>query len=158
MEYNSELYSLSNVDVVQIAYEQLQEKLPVKRLFTDRWRETEIGLYPDVPVSDIRGMMKSIDLNNELKVETTGYAHHICPKNMNKLEGLKKASKLIDIGINRMISFGDSENDVEILDSCGYGIAPANAMELAKEAANYVTKGKYGACIREGLEHIGMKL
>jgi 3-deoxy-D-manno-octulosonate 8-phosphate phosphatase, YrbI family len=51
--------------------------------------------------------------------------------------------------------FGDDIPDTQVLRACGLGIAPADAVEEAKAAADYVTKQPGGrGCIREGIEII----
>ena len=51
--------------------------------------------------------------------------------------------------------FGDDIPDTQVLRACGFGIAPADAADEAKEAADYVTKLPGGrGCIREGIEMI----
>ena len=51
--------------------------------------------------------------------------------------------------------FGDDIPDTQVLRACGLGIAPADAAEEAKAAADYVTKLPGGrGCIREGIEMI----
>lgn len=51
--------------------------------------------------------------------------------------------------------FGDDIPDTQVLRACGFGIAPADACQEAREAADYVTKLPGGrGCIREGIELI----
>ncbi len=51
--------------------------------------------------------------------------------------------------------FGDDIPDTQVLRACGFGIAPADAAEEAKAAADYVTRLPGGrGCIREGIELI----
>ena len=51
--------------------------------------------------------------------------------------------------------FGDDIPDTQVLRACGFGIAPADAAEEAREAADSVTKVPGGrGCIREGIEMI----
>ncbi|MCR4823896.1 MAG: HAD hydrolase family protein [Bacteroidales bacterium] len=51
--------------------------------------------------------------------------------------------------------FGDDIPDTQVLRACGFGIAPADAVEEAKAAADYVTELPGGrGCVREGIELI----
>ena len=51
--------------------------------------------------------------------------------------------------------FGDDIPDTQVLRACGLGIAPADAAQEAKDAADYVTHLPGGrGCIREGIEMI----
>ena len=51
--------------------------------------------------------------------------------------------------------FGDDIPDTQVLRACGFGIAPADAVQEAKDAADYVTTRPGGrGCLREGIELI----
>ena len=51
--------------------------------------------------------------------------------------------------------FGDDIPDTQVLRACGFGIAPADSAQEAKDAADYVTVLPGGrGCIREGIEMI----
>ena len=51
--------------------------------------------------------------------------------------------------------FGDDIPDTQVLRACGLGIAPADAVEEAKQAADYVSTRPGGrGCLREGIEMI----
>ncbi len=51
--------------------------------------------------------------------------------------------------------FGDDIPDIQVLKACGFGIAPADAVQEARDAADYVTSRPGGrGCLREGIELI----
>ena len=51
--------------------------------------------------------------------------------------------------------FGDDIPDTQVLRACGLGIAPSDAVEEARQAADYVTLHRGGrGCLREGIEMI----
>ena len=52
--------------------------------------------------------------------------------------------------------FGDSENDVSMLKSCGTGIAMGNAEPSVKEAADHVTSDIEEDGIFNALMHFGL--
>lgn len=60
------------------------------------------------------------------------------PLNSNKLAGLEQLTKLIDIPLSSVASFGDSENDIEMIRGSGLGFAMGNASNELKEVANEV--------------------
>ncbi|MCI4349072.1 MAG: HAD hydrolase family protein, partial [Thermoplasmata archaeon] len=55
--------------------------LPVRRLFTDRWRETEVAIEPTVSLRKIRTELAG----SPLIVESTGFAIHIMDARGGKL-------------------------------------------------------------------------
>ncbi|WP_075981468.1 Cof-type HAD-IIB family hydrolase [Bacillus massilinigeriensis] len=58
---------------------------------------------------------------------------------LNKAEGLKKAADYYQIPSQRIIAFGDEDNDLEMIDYAGHGIAMGNAIEPLKNIAKGVT-------------------
>ena len=51
--------------------------------------------------------------------------------------------------------FGDDIPDVEVMIHCGCGVAPADAVEEAKEAADYISTRPGGkGCVRECIEMV----
>lgn len=51
------------------------------------------------------------------------------------------------------IAFGDAENDIEMLEFCGIGVAMGNAQEKVKEIADYVTTDIDEDGIRNALQY-----
>ncbi|MGG3469800.1 Cof-type HAD-IIB family hydrolase [Neobacillus pocheonensis] len=58
---------------------------------------------------------------------------------LNKAVGLKKASDYFGIPAERIVAFGDEDNDLEMLEFAGHGIAMGNAIDKVKNIANGVT-------------------
>lgn len=58
----------------------------------------------------------------------------------SKLHGIKDIIARLDIDIEDTISFGDSENDLEMIQGTGASVALGNAMSVIKDAATYITK------------------
>ncbi len=134
------------------AYEYLKGRMDAERLFTDKWRETEVGLKPSADYETVKHQLEGRDVD----VETTGFAVHIMSKGMNKLVGVRKGAELLGVPLGSVAAFGDSENDELMLRECGWGIAVGNAFDATKEAASYVAKAEDGAGIVEGLEWLGL--
>ena len=65
---------------------------------------------------------------------------------------------LADLGISpeECMSFGDSENDIEMLQASGIGVAMGNATEEDKAAADYVTDDCDDDGLLHALEHFGI--
>lgn len=58
---------------------------------------------------------------------------------LNKAVGLKKAADFYGIPKERVIAFGDEDNDLEMLEYAGHGIAMGNGIDQVKNIANDVT-------------------
>ncbi len=147
VSYNQQIWILGNPELPRKAYEYLRTKMDVEKLYTDRWRETEVGLKRDVSLEKVREVLKDWDVD----VQTTGWAVHIMEKGMNKFVGVKKACGLLGITPKDVAAFGDSDNDEMMIRGCGWGIAVGNAFEGTKRAASFVADGPNGAGVVEGL-------
>ncbi len=58
---------------------------------------------------------------------------------LNKAVGLKKAAEYFQIPPDRIIAFGDEDNDLEMLEYAGKGIAMGNAIDAVKAISNEET-------------------
>lgn len=72
----------------------------------------------------------------------------IVRKNVSKFNAIKCISKTEKISILNTISFGDSYNDLEMLEKSKYGVAMGNASDYIKGKASYTTK----TCDEDGIE------
>ena len=63
----------------------------------------------------------------------------IVPKNINKGEALKNLAINLGVDQNEIIAIGDDENDISMIKYAKLGVAMANAKEIVKENANYIT-------------------
>ncbi|MCM3570022.1 Cof-type HAD-IIB family hydrolase [Neobacillus mesonae] len=63
----------------------------------------------------------------------------IIKSGLNKAVGLKKAADYYGIPAERVVAFGDEDNDLEMIEYAGHGIAMGNAINLLKNIANDVT-------------------
>ncbi len=59
---------------------------------------------------------------------------------VSKFLGVASYAKLFNFTVAEVIAFGDGDNDELMLKNCGIGVAMANATDLAKKAATYLTK------------------
>jgi hypothetical protein len=57
---------------------------------------------------------------------------------VTKADGLDFLSKRLGFKPERTIAFGDGENDIELVDWAGYGVAVANAHDRVKDVADLV--------------------
>lgn len=75
----------------------------------------------------------------------------IVPNTASKANGIREILQLYGINQDETIGFGDSENDIDMMEFCKIGIAVGNAQDDVKYAADYVTShieedGIYNAC------------
>lgn len=63
----------------------------------------------------------------------------IVKKGMNKAVGLQKIAHHYHIPQERIIAFGDEDNDLEMIDYAGVGVAMNNALNELKSIADHIT-------------------
>ena len=134
------------------AYERIKGMEGVERLFTDRWRVSEIGLKKGADEEEIRRRISGLPVD----VVSTGYAIHIMERGMNKMAGVRRAAELVGISVKEIMSIGDSHNDIEMLEGCGMSGVPANAPDEVKRAAGIVSNKEYYEGFIDILERAGL--
>lgn len=76
----------------------------------------------------------------------------INPKGINKLNALNKVCDILKCNLDEVIFFGDGENDLILIENVGIGVAMANAIDIVKEKASYITLSNDNDGIAEYLE------
>jgi phosphoglycolate phosphatase (TIGR01487 family) len=146
--HKQRIWVLADPEAPVKAWELIRKELPgAERLFTDRWRETEVGLKQDVDLGLVRELLSEMPVD----VQTTGWAVHIMSKGMDKAVGVAKACELLGVDMRSVAAIGDSENDMRMMRECGWGVAIGNADERTKTAASFVAQMRNGDGVVEGL-------
>ncbi len=60
-------------------------------------------------------------------------------KKASKLDAIEHMADYLKISLEDICAFGDDINDIEMIEHCGYGVAMANALDIVKEKADFVT-------------------
>lgn len=63
----------------------------------------------------------------------------VMPQNIDKAYSLGKLLKHLELERSQMIACGDGFNDLSMIKYAGLGVAMANAQDIVKEAADYIT-------------------
>lgn len=119
------------------------------------YRKTEIALRRDFDIEKARTLLKTLDLDVEMV--DTKYAIHLKSTKINKGIGLQKLAGMMSLKSKDFVAIGDSENDLEMFEVSGFGIAVRNGDETIKEAANYVTEASFGDGAVEAIEYLESK-
>ncbi len=112
----------------------------VSTLPSDAWRMSEYVLKRNM---DFEILNKEARMNG-FKAEDTNFAYHISQIHVNKLRGVEKALGILDIPLENVLAIGDSHNDVDMIKSCGIGAAVNNAVNEAKQVADYISDENWG--------------
>ncbi len=116
----------------------------------NRWRETELAVAREQPL----GPLVEIAEGHGLVVVDTGYAYHVKSPAVDKGTGLVAAARLLGREPSSFVAIGDSENDAELFATAGRSFAVANADEIAIEAADTVTDGRFADGFLEALDRV----
>jgi phosphoglycolate phosphatase (TIGR01487 family) len=147
VSHNQAVWKLAEPDEPIRAFEHLSESMRVNRLFTDRWRETEVGIKQESSLDDVRRLVEGFDVD----VQSTGWAIHIMRSGMDKMIGVRKACEIAGLGVEQVAAIGDSENDERMLRECGWGVSVGNAPDKTKHAATHVVANESGDGVVEAL-------
>ena len=94
------------------------------------------------------------ELGLELQVILNKGSVMVLPASVDKATGLTAALGELALSPANVVGIGDAENDQAFLEMCGFGIAVANALDAVKARADYVTRGRAGAGVREVIESL----
>ncbi len=114
-------------------------------------RKSEVCVRRSFPIEEARKI-----LPKGVKIVDTGFAYHIMDENVSKGRALKFIAERLGIDVEEFAAIGDSENDIEMLEVAGFGIAVANADLKLKEVADMVTSKPDGDGVVEALEFLGL--
>lgn len=125
-------YECKNNNMVCSEVENLADFLPfapVKILMS-----VQPGILPQVQAQISAYLPESLSV-----VQTAPFYLEVIPKCINKGQGILDICRALGISPEDVISFGDAENDIPMLQKAGTGVAMGNAADKVKAAADYIT-------------------
>ena len=87
-------------------------------------------------------------------VQTAAFYLEIIPAVINKGQGIRDICGVLGIDTEQVITFGDAQNDIPMLQAAGMGVAMGNATDAVKAAADMVTLGNNEDGIAAALEKL----
>jgi len=133
-------------------FQYINQKYPIRKVLTDRWRETELAIEErGVDLKRIRALIQEGGFN--LYANSTGYGIHLMEPGLSKLRGLELAASWLGIGLKDILAIGDSEADMEFLEHCGKSGVPGNAPPDVKAKADFSAMLPFGEGAVEILRH-----
>lgn len=118
-----------------------------------KWEVNKFAAFvknPDYPkaVEALQDLF-DIQVHNGIMVEGV-------PKGFNKVSGMQLICETLGIPREDTYAFGDSINDVGMLQYAAHGIAMGSGMQEAKDAADYITTGICEDGIYHACRHFGL--
>ena len=148
--YDGEDIVLGDKEKCLRAVEILREYFDIEFLDLE-YRKSEVCVRRNFPIEEARKL-----LPEGVKIVDTGFAYHIMDANVSKGKALEFIAERLGLKADDFVAIGDSENDVEMLEVAGFGIAVANADLKLKEVADMVTSKPDGDGVVEALEFLGL--
>ena len=112
-----------------------------KAVFNDY--STELTVRANKIVAELREDTLAKKISKEIGCRLQCYRgekwYSFLPSGSGKTAAIKALSKITGIDIKDIAAFGDDSNDVEMLKFCGRGVAVANAVPEALDAADEIT-------------------
>ncbi|HMA04439.1 MAG TPA: phosphoglycolate phosphatase [Methanomicrobiales archaeon] len=150
--FSGELHTEGDRSVALAAYRELEEYYKKRGITLDpygeKYRFSDVAFARTVPSEEVRRVMQ----DREVKVLDTGFAIHLQARGINKGLALQRLAADIGIPIGEFLAVGDSENDLEMIEAAGIGVAVANARDEVKAASDYVTEKGDGEGFAEAVK------
>ncbi|NJD51506.1 MAG: phosphoglycolate phosphatase [Candidatus Methanoperedens sp.] len=140
----------SHIKECREALEILEQHFSSLEMLDRENRITEIGLRRNFDVDKARKLLG----NAPVDIVDTGFAIHIKSKKVNKGTGLRRIAQMMGLDVQDFVAFGDSPNDIEMLEVAGFGVAVGNAHPDLKKVARLVTKGEHGTGVEEAVREL----
>lgn len=109
-------------------------------LYSPEYRFADVAFARTVDPEEVKAALGGFDV----RVLDTGFAIHLQGHGISKGTAFRHVAKDMGIGMEDFLAVGDSHNDQEMIQLAGTGFAVANATGDVKDAADRVTKEKYG--------------
>ncbi|MBE8540042.1 phosphoglycolate phosphatase [Geoglobus acetivorans] len=150
-DYDGDDTVLGNKEKCYKALEVLREKYEVV-LLDDVYRKSEVCLRRTFPKDEAEKLIARMGV----KLLDSGFAYHIADAEVSKGKALRFIADRLGIDVENFLAIGDSENDIDLLEAAGVGVAVANADLKLKEIADVVTSRPNGDGVVEALEFLGL--
>ncbi len=128
------------------AFEVLKDSFAKKgvelELFSAQYRFADVAFARTVDPEEARAIIRDHGL--AVRLLDTGFAIHIQAPGVSKGTALAELAREMGLSPAEMMAIGDSENDTEMLEVAGIGVAVRNAPAQTRTAADWVTEGTYG--------------
>ncbi len=150
-EYDGEDIVLGDKNKCYRALKELEKEFEVI-LLDDDFRKAEVCLRRNFKKEEAERILSGFGV----KLIDSGFAYHIVDENVSKGKALKFIAENLGIDVENFAAIGDSENDMDLFEVAGIGIAVANAHLKLKEIADIVTSKPDGDGVVEALEFLGL--
>lgn len=136
-------------------YEKISESLPdkykirvIEHNSIEEWKESYLkdpqGFHKCIVIDQnseyLNQLRKELSTISNLEVTRSLPTNiEITNKNVTKAQAVKIAADYYNISMDEVICIGDGENDLDMIEVAGLGVAMGNAVDKVKDIADYIT-------------------
>ena len=121
--------------------------------YEGRWKCSKLSC--ETGGSDIEACYEVLKEDFDFIIHTSRVVEMV-PKGFSKATGMQRLTELTGCRIEDSFAFGDGENDIEMIEAAGVGIAMGNGNEHVRAVADYVTAALEDDGIYKACEHFGL--
>ena len=143
-----DIYTVGNISLpVSAIVTAYKYKFGVRNIRSlDRFYKQDEQIYEIVAIggeSETESIAAALAGHENKEIHTRlmwGNQLFITAKGVGKSEGLRILCRHFDITPGEVLAIGDDDNDIDMLEAAGIGVAMGNAREHVKAAADYITE------------------
>lgn len=122
-----------------LEFEELPEEYLDYHKINEKWKKA-IFMVEEEEIPQLKELIQKSEFADKYTfIRSSPYYYELLPKGFDKGAGLMKLAEILRIDPKMTIGMGDNENDINLIRRAGVGIAVANAIPEAREAADYIT-------------------
>jgi len=118
----------------------------INRLLTRAYKCLVVDRNSRNPLINLEKRMRSRVGDSVTYCHTLVEMLEFMPEGVSKMTGIRAIVEEMDISLQSVMAFGDGNNDAEMLAAVGFGAAVENAVEFAKNSADWVVP----SCVENG--------
>lgn len=93
--------------------------------------------------AEVRGLLETVVKDRSLITSAVSWCVEVVPAGVNKGLAAQRLLEQWQVPADLALAIGDGENDVELLQFCGTGVAMANGVQAVKDVATYVAPANH---------------
>lgn len=110
--------------------------------YSAEYRFADVAFARNIDPAEAQAVIQVQGL--DVRVLDTGFAIHLQPPGVSKGAAMRELAVEMGIPTSEILAIGDSENDIEMIEAAGVGVAVANATPATRMAADVVTSRPHG--------------
>lgn len=137
-------------------YRYISERIDVKEILTNRWRETSVAFSADtVQVKEVLDDLPDV-WKDKIEVVDSRYAWHIMSRGQSKAFAINKLKEIYSLDDEEVLVCGDSDNDFSMYEVPSVKAALKNSTERIKAESEYVSDYAHGKGVVDIFRHFGL--